>query len=362
MINITKPTLLLDEEKAKKNILNMWHKAKANNLTFRPHFKTHQSAEIGLWFRELGVDRCTVSSLTMAKYFADAGWSDITVAFPANVLEHELIYNLARQCRLNLIVESVEVVESLATLIPASLGLFIKVDAGYHRTGILAHDWAKVEQLIDQIGIYPNFDFNGILVHNGHTYKCRGAEQIKNAHERSMDLLRPLMAKVKAKHPSAILSMGDTPTFSVMYDFDGFEEMRPGNFVFYDLTQVEIGSCSLGDIAVCMACPIVAKHNDRNQVILYGGGVHFSKDRVTVNDKEIYGLAVPLREGIWDYEQPIGEVVSLSQEHGILQVSPDVLSKIRMGEVIGVLPVHSCLAANLMGEYIITHGQRIGRL
>jgi len=32
------------------------------------------------------------------------------------------------------------------------------------------------------------------------------------------------------------------------------DEIRPGNFVFYDLMQYRIGSCSVGQIAVAMAC------------------------------------------------------------------------------------------------------------
>ena len=47
----------------------MARKAKDNGLIFRPHFKTHQSIEIGEWFRESGVNKITVSSLTMANYF-----------------------------------------------------------------------------------------------------------------------------------------------------------------------------------------------------------------------------------------------------------------------------------------------------
>ena len=36
--------------------------AASGKLSFRPHFKTHQSAEIGSWFRDFGVTRITVSS------------------------------------------------------------------------------------------------------------------------------------------------------------------------------------------------------------------------------------------------------------------------------------------------------------
>ena len=54
---------------------------------FRPHFKTHNSAFIGNWFRKLGIHSITVSSVSMAKFFSAYGWRDITIAFPVNPLE-----------------------------------------------------------------------------------------------------------------------------------------------------------------------------------------------------------------------------------------------------------------------------------
>ena len=88
MIQVTEPTMVLNEEVCKSNIARMAAKAKAANVVFRPHFKTHQSREIGEWFRASGVDKITVSSLNMAMKFAEWGWNDITVAFPVNCLEH----------------------------------------------------------------------------------------------------------------------------------------------------------------------------------------------------------------------------------------------------------------------------------
>ena len=83
---ITTPTLILDETKCKQNIANMYHKSQKHGVLLRPHFKTHQSLQVGRWFKEAGVSKIIVSSLQMASYFAPE-WNDITVAFPVNVLE-----------------------------------------------------------------------------------------------------------------------------------------------------------------------------------------------------------------------------------------------------------------------------------
>jgi D-serine deaminase-like pyridoxal phosphate-dependent protein len=74
MLNIKKPTLLLDSDICKRNISGMSAKALEQNVFFRPHFKTHQSAAIGEWFMDAGVTAITVSSVSMARYFAEHGW------------------------------------------------------------------------------------------------------------------------------------------------------------------------------------------------------------------------------------------------------------------------------------------------
>ena len=109
MHNIIKPTLLVDLRKCKANIAKMAQKAQKSRVIFRPHFKTHQSHEIGELFREVGITKITVSSVEMAFFFAQHGWNDITIAFPINILELEDINKLAQNIQLNLLLESVEV-------------------------------------------------------------------------------------------------------------------------------------------------------------------------------------------------------------------------------------------------------------
>jgi D-serine deaminase-like pyridoxal phosphate-dependent protein len=145
---ITKPTLLLDLQKCRKNIYKMVAKAKKNDLIFRPHFKTHQSIQIGEIFRKAGVDKITVSSIGMAQYFADAGWEDITIAFPFNILEISEFEELAEKIDLNVLISSKASAEKLITLTNRKLNYFIEVDAGYHRSGLDAENLEQIENTI----------------------------------------------------------------------------------------------------------------------------------------------------------------------------------------------------------------------
>jgi D-serine deaminase-like pyridoxal phosphate-dependent protein len=150
-LSIQKPTLLLSRERATRNIERMAAKAQWSNVHFRPHFKTHQSAQIGEWFRPFGVNAITVSSVTMAQYFARHGWQNILVAFPANILEIEQINQLAGQVKLGLLVESVETVNILAQNLANAVDVWIKVDTGYGRTGIAVADFDRFVVLTQQV-------------------------------------------------------------------------------------------------------------------------------------------------------------------------------------------------------------------
>ena len=123
--HITSPTLLVNKQICKENILAIAEKAKRNNLIFRPHFKTHVSLEIGEWFRELGVDKITVSSLQMAVYFANGGWNDISLAFPVNIREIVQINQLAKRIQLNLVLENQEAVDFLGQHLEHELAIYI---------------------------------------------------------------------------------------------------------------------------------------------------------------------------------------------------------------------------------------------
>lgn len=358
---ITVPTLLLDTNKCKDNIQHMAAKAKKHHVDFRPHFKTHQSLEIGKWFKDAGVDKITVSSVAMAEYFS-AEWDDITIAFPTNILEIDRINALAEKITLNIQVESAETMLFLTDHVHYNLNIFIKVDVGYHRTGISPNDTDSINQILHILGNNPLINLKGFLGHAGHTYKCRTKECIKNIQRESLDIMKMMKERYKERFPTIIISIGDTPGCSVAEDFSGADEIRPGNFVFYDLTQKQIGSNEINQIAVAMACPVVAIHKERNEMIIYGGGVHFAKDRLEDVEGTIYGRVVEKRENGW------GEIISgmyiksLSQEHGTVAVPQTLIDQYKIGDILYVLPVHSCMTSNSMRSYLTLDGRKIGRL
>ncbi len=356
---IQKPTLVLDPTKVQRNIDRMVSKAQNSGVIFRPHFKTHQSTQIGEWFCERGVTRITVSSVDMATYFADNGWTDITIAFPVNILEIEAIKALAKRITLGLLVESTETLQFLAQHLQLPVNIWLKADIGYHRTGILWTAPERFVSLAQSIKQIPHFTLQGILNHAGHTYAARSQAEVERLYQEMVSRMQSIrMALVTAGFTDTQLSIGDTPSCSLVDDLSAVDEIRPGNFVFYDVTQLEIGACRAEDIGLVVACPIVAKHPERNQLVLYGGAVHHSKEFIEVGGTKIFGYVTRLIENGWEARLDGAYVAGLSQEHGLVTMPSHTLTQFKVGDVLAILPVHSCLTVNLLRmNYLTTQGE-----
>lgn len=360
---ITIPTLLLNEKICRRNIKAMADKAKKYNIILRPHFKTHQSHEIGNWFRDEDTEKITVSSLKMAQYFARDRWKDILVAFPVNILEIETINQLAATINLSLLVESVDTVTFLKQHLKSAVNAYIKVDTGLHRTGVAWDDHKTISEILESIGKSGMISFTGFLTHAGNSYKSRNIGEIKKVHEESKSRMASLKEHFINEYPGLKISIGDTPSCSTMEDFDMVDEIRPGNYVFYDAMQTIIGSCSPEQVAVAMACPVVAVHKERNEVVIYGGSVHFASDTVTDKDGiTIYGKVVRNDSIGWGKVIEGAYLKKLSQEHGIVTVPGNVINDYKPGDIIRILPVHSCTTANLMKEYLTVAGKKISMM
>ena len=360
-MNIERPTAILNTAVAKRNIKRMAEKARRSDVRFRPHFKTHQSATIGEWFRAEGVSAITVSSLDMAEYFAENGWDDITVAFPVNWLQIKLIKRLAERIRLNLLVESAESVEFLDQNLPSPVNIWLKVDTGYRRTGLAWSDSVSILEVAQAIQASKRLKLVGLLTHAGHSYAAKTDAAIRSVYDETVERLGYVRAHLAGEGIDGLeISIGDTPTCSIVDDFSAVDEIRPGAFVFYDWMQVEIGACKPEDIAVAVACPVVARQTERGIFVIYGGAVHLSKDHTTLATGETsYGMIALPHAGGWGEAIPNTYVRSLSQEHGIVQTDAAFMEQIKVGDVIMVLPAHTCLTCNLLKRYQTLDGDMI---
>lgn len=364
MLTITRPTLLLNEKQCKANISKMVDKAKRLNVELVPHFKTHQSSEIGEWFRASGIEAITVSSVKMAEFFAKEGWENITIAFPFNVLEIPVINQLLeKNITITLFVVNELAVERLNQELIAPVNVFIELDAGYPRSGIPTDSISEISQLANSIEKGTNTNLYGLYCHPGNTYQSNSVEEIRQIWTAGIKKVNEVKQSLGQLGEGLKIRMGDTPGCTIVENFEGVDEIGPGNFVFYDLVMNYLNVCSDDEIAVAVACPVVAKNAERYEIIIHGGAVHFSKDHLfDGQEQKFFGEVVILEEEGWSSIIEGIKLSSLSQEHGILKASAEIFETIEVGDVLGILPIHSCLTANLMKSYLTFEGQIINHL
>lgn len=361
--HITGPRVLVDRFRAQRNIQRMQQKAIQAGVQLRPHFKTHQSVEIGRWFREAGTHAIAVSSVRMAQQFESAGWRDIMLAIPLNPRELSAINQLAGNCSLTLTIESGEALDTIRRL-SQDVSLMIEIDAGYGRTGI---DWQQqrlISDLANQALQLPQVRQVGLLLHAGNSYQASGENAIQQVHEESLQRLAEVKAHIAEPAQSQLLvSAGDTPTCSRMQSFPGVDEIRPGNYVFYDLQQQHIGACDWDDIALTLACPVIARYPERNEVVVHAGAVHLSKDYLLSTERyegrPCYGQVMQMSEHGWHGKPVEGAFVhGLSQEHGKIRMPPALIEQTRLGDLLVIAPAHSCLTMAAMHDFMVIQGTR----
>jgi D-serine deaminase-like pyridoxal phosphate-dependent protein len=352
--SIDRPTLVVDRARAERNIARMAAKAAASCVRFRPHFKTHNSVEVGEWFRDAGIRAITLSSVEHAVRFADAGWDDMTIAFPLVTQAISTIRDLAARVRLGVLLDSPEAAAAL-TAVESPVDVWLDVDAGYGRTGARWDDADRLSVVAAALASLPRHRLRGLLTHAGQTYHAPDAAAIEAIWADTA--ARLATARETVAGATGIrgleLSTGDTPACSLLARFEGVDEVRPGNFVFFDLQQLALGACAEEDIALAVACPIVGVYPSRGEAVVHGGSVQLSRDAAAGPGGEAsYGrLAVVEPDGWRLLAADDGHMRSMSQEHGVLRCSPAVMARLRVGDLAFVVPAHSCLPANLIRDW-----------
>ena len=362
MNTICHPTLVLDEQKVIDNITLMRDKAARQSLQFRPHFKTHQCASIATVFKNLGIHKATVSSLPMAIYFYRNGWKDLTVAIPHNPRETPLLDVFSRESMPSLLLDNVDTLEHLQRQSKHPLEIWIKIDTGYHRCGIPWDKEKHLASLAKKIRSSSKLKLMGVLTHAGHSYYAQDKESVQAIHEQQTDRICHARALLhNYGFDKLLVSVGDTPCCRLAETFNGIDEIRPGNFVFYDLDQFFRTVCRFNEIAMIVACPIVGVYPERKQVVIHGGSVHLGRDfRINTKPEHCFGLPVLLDPKGWS--KPLdASVVSLSQEHGIVTFRGAMDRTLKIGGILGILPVHSCLTADLHHHYMTSAGGRLSK-
>ncbi|MEJ2483377.1 MAG: alanine racemase [Gemmatimonadota bacterium] len=345
------PALLLDLDVLETNLRGMADRCRQLGVRLRPHVKTHKCVEIALGQRELGAAGITVSTLFEARVFADAGFEDVTWAFPFVPSRAAEAVELAGRIRLGVTVDSTEALDLLQAT-GAPFRVWLKVDAGYGRAGVLPGSDLAL-QLADRIAAAPDLEFAGLLSHSGHAYHAASPSHIARIAHEERDVLNSLAERLQ-EHGADVpdRSGGSTPAMAQARDLSGMTEVRPGNYALYDWTQVALSSCALEDCAATVLASVISSHPGEGRSIVDAGALALSVDPGPAHLPDA-GMGVLLDPGRPGTPRQNATMQSLSQEHGIVS---GILS---VGDRIEIVPNHSCLAVACFDAFFVKRGEEV---
>lgn len=359
--NLSTPALVLDVERVRLNARRMRERVRTLGARLRPHIKTHKCIEVARIQTEEQNKAVTVSTLAEARVFAANGFSDITYAVPIEPGKFEAAVEIAKSCEhLYLVTDSLEMpslLNRVAEKAGLTLDLFLKVDCGYHRCGVDPRSDAARE-IPWEIEKSSNLRFAGILTHAGHSYQYGNARERMGIAREERDVMVDVAEQLRQDGIRVgCVSTGSTPTITIIDDLTGVDEVRPGNYIFFDAFQAAIGSCDLSDCALTVLAAVVSRSAQAGKAVIDAGAIALSKDMGAVEFDPVcgYGMVFDLAGN------DLGlKVEALSQEHA--EVKGEGVEKLKVGDRVRVLANHSCLTAAQHGYYnILERGEVVDR-
>lgn len=330
------PRLLLDEARLDRNIAHMAKRVRALGGVLRPHVKTHKSGEIARRQIAAGAVGVTVATLHEAQVMLDAGIDDILIAYPpVGAARLDAYEQIAERCRLTVACSEHAHVQALAER-GLALDYYWEVDCGAHRLG--TPPGTPSADAIELAGSLDGPRFGGLMAFAGHAYAVVEPDARRGVAEEEHRALTTTAGELERRGiDPGTLSVGSTPLAALETPYA--TEYRFGNYVFYDATQVALGSASLDDCALSVEATVIGvPAGDR--VILDAGSKALAAERMS-GATSSFGI-------VRDY--PRLEVAQLYEEHAICRAAPGSPLP-ALGDRVEVVPNHACTCANLHAAY-----------
>jgi D-serine deaminase-like pyridoxal phosphate-dependent protein len=358
--NLKTPCALIDLDRLERNATHMARRAHELGVRLRPHVKTHKCAEAARIQVRGHFGGITVSTLAEARGFADAGFRDITYAVP--IAPQKLTEALeigSRIDRLAVLIdhmETITAIEGTARAHTVTFPVWLKIDCGLHRAGVNPESDLAVA-LATRLQNSAHIDFRGVLTHAGQSYDAVDREGALAAAREECAVTRVFLERLtEAGVRVPEVSIGSTPTMTAAEKLGGIDEIRPGNYAFFDVFQNAIGSCALDDVAFSVLATVVSAHPEQERAVIDAGALALSKDPgpTHVDPDCGYGRIVTVED---QHPLPGLRLTSVSQEHG--EIGGPGTAALRPGTHLRILPNHSCLAAACFGNYQVIRGTEV---
>ena len=351
------PAVVIDRARAQRNIERMQATASARNIRLRPHAKTHKSPLVARWQIERGAVGICCAKLGEAEVFAAAGIADIRLPYPLNPINADRVLALIDRTRLSFIVDHPIVARQWSDAMTAAekqVDVLVKVDVGFHRCGIDPSGSDAVAMIRGVAGL-PGLRFRGLLSHAGHAYHAHSERELCEMANNEAATLRDLVERCSREGIQVDeVSAGATPPARFSLQQDGFTEFRPGNYVYFDRTQVALGGATLDDCALTVVATVVSKPA-ADRIIFDSGSKTLTNDGARgFTPAPGFGVVIT-DDGTAD---PNLLIERLSEEHATVKVLSGS-TPLEPGDRVRIVPNHSCVVSNLVDRAWLVDGDAV---
>ncbi|MFL5673467.1 MAG: alanine racemase [Chloroflexota bacterium] len=339
------PAVVIDLDRMDRRITDMARLMAGRGIALRPHAKTHKSVEVARRQIAAGAAGLTVATVGEAEVFADAGLTDLFIAYPLVVRPAlgDRLRRLAARSTLSVGADSVAGLEALAGALSgaeSTVRVLIEIDSGGARTGVRPAEAGGLARHAAGLGL----TVAGAFTHEGHGY--RGGTMRSTAGDDAATALEVAAAALRdAGFEPTVLSAGSTPTAEASAHGIVTEE-RPGTYVFGDRLQAAIAGDRADDAALMVATTVVSAGSG-------GGFVVDAGAKVLAQDVS------PMLAGHGAIVgRPDAVISRLNDHHGVVDL-PGGGERPAIASVVWIVPNHVCPVVNLVDWLVVAQAGRV---
>lgn len=349
---IQTPAALLDLDIMEHNLRKYQDLADQYHKQIWPMTKTHKSTRLMELQMKYGARGVLCGTLDECEAAVKLGIPNVMYAYPAATERSmEKVCGLAAACVRFIIrlddLEGAALIERIAERRNVRIFYTIILDSGLHRFGIPPR---ALPEFYGEMSKFSHLTFLGLSSHPGHVYASTCEEDLLMY---AKDENRTMQEGVDALETMGIIpeivSSGSTPTFRYNIDSTQIGIFHPGNYIFNDNLQISTNTASEGECALRILASVISHHGN-SFFMCDAGAKALGIDQGAHGNHSIRGFGRVIGH-------PEVTVEALSEEVGKLHISGS--TTLRTGDMIEIIPNHSCSAANLTSCYT---GVRKGRI
>ncbi|HSG06975.1 MAG TPA: alanine racemase [Longimicrobiales bacterium] len=333
LATVETPVGLVDLSRVRANAKRVADYAAGHGLGWRPHIKTHKSTAVARIQLDAGARGLTVATLREAEVMSTLT-GDVLLAYPpVGAAKLSRLARLPPHVDLKVALDAHEVLAPLAAAARGAertVGVLVEVDLGMGRVGLQTPE--DVVTLAHQASETDGVTFRGLLFYPGH---IRMAEVDQTSHLREVGerLSRTLDSLHDAGLSPEIVSGGSTPTLWRSHEVPGMTEIRSGSCIFFDREARDVGVARPEDLAYTVLATVVSTAVPGRAVVDAGSKALAKEGR----GGDGFGFLL---------DHPEVPVASLSEEHGVLDISSTTWVP-TIGTRVRIVPNHVCVSVNL---------------